>query len=235
VGRRVAGEEGVAALPALRVVRDLGEGRVVEAQQAGLGEVGHSDAPAALQVGVDAIGEDLAQGRVSEVALVELGGRHPGVRLQRESQGVEHGLGQPVVGQPLLPRRRQSPVQGAAYLADQGEVVEVAGLEAGVLPVVDEGEEFACPLRQVGLVAQGAHDAGTDQGDGGAAAFRGEGAQLGEVLEPQLLVRGAAVQTEAERGGDPPGTQAQTGLGSPAVRADPHLLGKIAGPGLQDR
>ena len=38
-------------------------------------------------------------------------------------------------------------IDGPSQLSDLDEVVEVAGLKAGILPVVDEGQEFACLLR----------------------------------------------------------------------------------------
>ena len=91
---------------------------------------------------------------VLDAALHELGWRPapPGAvptahhrDALRSLLGVEHLLGQVVVGQPVGPGVADRLVEGRSQEADLDEVVEVAGLEAGVLAVVGEGEELAGP------------------------------------------------------------------------------------------
>ena len=50
---------------------------------------------------------------------------------------------------PSAPASSSARVERAAQLGDLDEVVEVAGLQAGVLPVVDEGQQLACLGREL--------------------------------------------------------------------------------------
>src|SRR5690606_15298592 len=104
--------------------------------------------------------------------------------------------------QPVLSRRLRRTVKGGPHLGHLDEVVQVTGLEAGVLPVVDEGEQLAGLFAEptvIPLLPQASQDAGADDRHGRAAALAGERGELGEILAPALLVRDPAPQTEAER------------------------------------
>ena len=182
---------------------DLRQRLIADPQQSGLFEVGHGDPPAALQVEVQAVLDELAQRllrtRPSGIHGVrgcrEIGElkaqrvHHPGRHhlVSEPARGVGHGL-----------------VQRAAQLGDLDEVIEVAGLQTGVLPVVDEREQLACIGREfIGWhVSQGAHQAGAQDGDRRATAFGVQGDELGEIATADLLVTDLAGQTESEWGRD---------------------------------
>jgi hypothetical protein len=179
-------------------LRDFGQVPVLDAKQPGLFQVGHGDPPAALQVQVQPVSSHLSQGAQRFVPLGVLG-----VGFLRE---VRHGQAElfgdlpsdDLVGEAVLGAGERS-VQCAPQLRHLDEVVEVPGLQARVLAVVDEREQFARPGVQVRGRAQGAHDGRCDQGHGAAAALGGELGQLGEVAAAGLFVGGAAAQAEPER------------------------------------
>jgi hypothetical protein len=97
-------------------------------------------------------------------------------------------------------------VQGGTKLRDLDEVVEVSRLQAGVLPVVHEGQQLLRSVGQFGLLAQASNDADADQRDSGAATLGGEGRELGEILNAQLFVRHPAAQAEPKGSRQEPGT-----------------------------
>src|SRR5699024_7780007 len=99
----------------------------------------------------------------------------------------------------------QGPVQAGTQLNDLHEVVEVSGLERGVLTIVDEGEQFAGLLGQGTFRnrVEGADHGSGDQGGGRGSSFLAERRQLGEVLGATFgLVTDPAMQTEVEGPGD---------------------------------
>ena len=179
---------------------DLGEGFVAHVQQAGLLEVRHRDAPAALQVEVEPVLHQFAQCPLGARLGRVHGVRGGGVVGELQAQGVHHLGGDALVGQAVR-RRLHGGVQGAAELGDLDEVVEVAGLQAGVLPVVDEGQQLAGLGGQLGRgdLAQGAHQARRQHRDRRTAALGVQGDQLGEVTAAGLLVADLAGQAERER------------------------------------
>src|SRR5690606_36599264 len=99
--------------------------------------------------------------------------------------------------------RQRGLVQGAAELGDLREAVEVAGLEAGVLPVVDEREQLAGDLGQLpyGHRLEAVDDAAAEHRDRRAPSLLVQPGELAEVVAARLLVRDAAAQAEAERRG----------------------------------
>ena len=156
--------------PAERGPLGVGGGEVVDSvvgqsQLAGLLQVGHRDAPAALEVGPQPIGDDVAQragdllardGLVRGVLVFGevLADRHraPRRRAAPASRRPERLVGVRLV---LLAGR---PVQRRAHQADQHEVVEMAGLQAGVLAVVGERQELAGVVVEVRCGPQCPHD-----------------------------------------------------------------------------
>ena len=92
-------------------------------------------------------------------------------------------------------------VERRAEQADLDEVVEVAGLEAGVLPVVGEAQELRAPLGQGVLPPQLPDDRERENRGRRAPAFRAESRQLAEIGVQPEPVRDAAVQAEPERRG----------------------------------
>lgn len=99
MGGLVGPEHRVGVLPALLVGGDLVEVGVGEADQAGLLQVRHRDPPAAFEVGVEAVGEDLAEGAADVVLLAELHERVLGERLHGETERLFDGLGDGLVGE----------------------------------------------------------------------------------------------------------------------------------------
>ena len=216
----------VASGPEGGVVEQVGQVLVVDLQQAGLLQVGLGHPPAPLQVAVQPVGQHVAQGpvdgaagRSGEVGLA-------GVGLPRQRQLVEHPPGQLVVGESGRACGARGSVQRGPQHRHLHEVVEVGGLQRGVLAVVGERQQLA------GLGAQRprlpeAPDGGQrhDGGGGGPAP----GAQLGQPAEvgaPGVGVRHPAVEAEPERGRDPvsrdrgpePAAEARTRTRGPAGR-----------------
>lgn len=152
-------------LPALLTLGDPLEVGVVDLQESRLLQVRHGDAPAALQVEVEPEGNHVPQslGRCGGQARRQVGLAcvHDGL----QGEGVGDPGGQLLVRDTVRARVDGGPVQRPAQFGYLDEVVEVAGLEGGVLPVVDEGEELArrlgkCRLRHT---VQRAHDGCGDQ------------------------------------------------------------------------
>ena len=203
--RHVPGPALPVLLPDLLVGGDGGEVRIAHGEQAGLFEVRQRDPPPALQVRVEAVLHDVAE---RPLRLLPCG--VPGLGVLGE---VGHGEPQPLgdllrhhlMGEtPRVGGHRG--VERAAELDHLHVVVEVPGLERGVLAVVHEGEELAGVLaellRRQGL--QRADDARGHHGDRRGPALLVQGGQLGEVTPANLLVRDAAPQAERERGGHEP-------------------------------
>ena len=116
-------------------------------EQADLLQVRHRDPPAALQVEVDPQVHHVAQGGVGAPAQrrVLAGLQRVLAAVQAERAGDRGGdvvVEQAflAVGSPLLDAARYS---APRTMVTCDEVVEVTGLQRGVLPVVDEGEQLA--------------------------------------------------------------------------------------------
>ena len=123
-------------------LHELVERLVVDSQQPGLLEVRRGDPPATLQVAVEAVAEDVAQGSSVSSLAPRTALRVAGVQLERQGQRVEDP---PAARRGAGPPPRRWPLPGAAptQQADLDEVVEVPGLQRSVLAVVGEAEELA--------------------------------------------------------------------------------------------
>jgi len=136
------GQSGVMSEDGLILAKG-GEVPVVDGEQTELLQVGVVVAPAAAQVAQQAIGQDEAQ---RALRLMQCRATEPGVHqifgedvlcCGLEAQGIEDGLGQM--------RLRQRPtLQGAQQTSAQGEhldeIVEVPGLQGGILAVVGKAQ-----------------------------------------------------------------------------------------------
>ena len=90
-------------------------------------------------------------------------------------------------------------IDGRAQQADLDEVVEVTGLERGVLPVVGEAQELAGAVGDaLDVLAGRGWSTRLRMRGRRAAAFRSKLAQLGEVGGLPEAVRDAAGRAEAE-------------------------------------
>lgn len=105
-------------------------------------------------------------------------------------------------------------VEGGSELDDLDEVVEVTGLEAGILTVVHEGQKLARLGRDAVCAggAKGTNDARGDDADRAGATLFVEGDQLGELAGPQALVGDPALEAEPERSWDERGHDSALGL-----------------------
>lgn len=200
-GRGGGRQSPVGRPPLLLGPAQLVQDRVADLQEAALLQVGRGNPPAPPEVAVEPIPEHLAEGLVRVGLPLEPGRRVAGVRLEREGEGVEHPLGEDVVPQPVRPGADGRRVERAPQQADLDEVVEVPGLEGGVLAVVGEAEDLLRPVVQA---------AGPQVPDGGQAedrrgrtpALRPQGRELAEVGQLAGVVRHPAAQAEPERGVD---------------------------------
>src|SRR6185437_2665315 len=93
---RSRGEDRVQTLPDFLGGAHLVEEVVVNLQQAQLFEVGRGDAPAAAQVVVDPVADDVAQGRVDVALRQKLGGRIDRILGWIQLQFVDNLLGDDV-------------------------------------------------------------------------------------------------------------------------------------------
>ncbi len=176
-----------AGLPPGSVVDDFVQGGVVDAQQPGVFQV-------------RPVGHRLPQCPLGLLPRQRaLHRRRDRVLLPGQPERADHRPGQRVMAQPARPGRRRCPVQSAAHQPDLHEIVEVPGLQGGVLPVVGERQHLAGLLGQILLPPQGSNQAGGQHRRGRAAAFRAEAGQLREVLLPRRLIRHPAAQAEPQR------------------------------------
>ena len=213
--------EQVGARPRVGVGGELGEVAVGDGEQPDLLQVGHGDPPAALQVDVELVLDHAAQGTFGVGFRAELGVRGGGEVLHLQPQRAGDRGGDVFVGQAGVAGGGERPVQRAAQLGHLDEVVEVPRLQAGVLPVVDEGQQLAGLRIQLARVdaAQAAHDRRGQQADRAGAALGVEGGELAEVVAADLFVGDAAAHAERERSRHEPRLQALTGVVEAAVRA----------------
>ena len=231
VHRVVLAQRDVAALPGLGVRGDLGQVAVPDAEQPGLLQVGHGDPPAPFQVQVEPVPGHLPQCPPRLVALAVLRARVAREVGHGQAEFLGDPLGHDLVGQALR-SLVQRPVQGAAQLGDLHEIVEMPGLQRGVLAVVDEREQLAGSFVEVAFPgAQRPDDARRDQRHRRAAALRRQLGQLGEVVAAGLLIGRAAAQAEPERARHIRRVGALTGPSLAACDIHLHRLGQQLHPG----
>ena len=196
--RRAAGQ----SLPVQRagVVEQVGQVLVVDLQQAGLLQVGLGHPPAPLQVAVEPVGQHVAQGPVGGAAgrSGQLG--LPGVGLPRQPQLVEHPLGQLVVSEAGRTGGDRGPVQSGPQHRHLHEVVEVGGLQRGVLAVVGERQQLAGLGAQRLRLPEAADGGQRHDGGGGGPAPGAQTGQPAEVGAPGVGVRHPAVEAETGTG-----------------------------------
>ncbi len=176
---------------------------IVDAQQPGLLQVGHRDPPAADQVAVEPEAHHLAERLVRGLAQRRRWIDRNGVLAEVEPELVDHRLGHGLVREAARAGVGGSVVQRAPKQGNQNEVVEVTGLQRGVLAVVDEGQQLPRRRRQLGVGdgAQAADHAGSDHRHGRGTPFGRQRSQLGELVAAQVLVGHPAAQAETERTG----------------------------------
>jgi hypothetical protein len=153
--------QGAVQLGELRFVsREVAQALVVDRQQAELVEIGVVEAPPLAQVAHESVPEDEANGSLAlltrepdELRTLEILDEHRFV-APFEAQRLEHQIGQVLFRQGAT-RGLQRGDQGRTQGKQVNKVVEVAGLQCGVLPVVGEAEELARIGQARGQVAFG--------------------------------------------------------------------------------
>ena len=105
----------------------------------------------------------------------------------------------------------------------------MAGLQAGVLSVVDEGQQLAGRGRQLlgGKLTKAAHHRGAQQRHGAGATLGVERRELAKVAASDLLVGDAAPHAEGERGRDEPRRQVRGVAGDGPVERKVDLAGQV--------
>ena len=116
-------------------------------------------------------------------------------------------------------------VQRRAQQGDLGEVVEVPGLQRGVLPVVGEAEELAGLRLEVAVALQLDERPDGQDGGGGAAVVHAQRRQLGALGALVLGVGDTAGRLEAE----------QEVVGESSAAGMPCALGRRSGRGHRRR
>ena len=116
---------------------------VVEPEQSAILQVGRGDAPTTFQIAVEEILQHLAQGVFGALARRSAHLGIGGVVLERQLH-----RGEDVTRQVAMPQTRRRPPRAGstecgAQQGDLNEVVEVAGLQRGVLPVVGKAQQLA--------------------------------------------------------------------------------------------
>ena len=132
---------------------------VLNGQQVELVEVWVVEAPSAAQVSQQAVAQDEAQralgllaSQAHELGCLQVLGERAGIRTV-EAEGLENGIGQMLFVEHatlLLKRGHECRAEGE----QEDEVVEVAGLQGGVLPVVSEAQQLAWIWLVRGRLAQ---------------------------------------------------------------------------------
>jgi hypothetical protein len=137
------------------------------------------DPPAPLEVGERPVDDEPLKGLLEPAAdggelrfaflIGEVGERQP--------EGLEDG--RPEIGErePVVWSSLQSLPDRRPQVNDLHEVVEMAGLEGGVLPVVGEGKQFLVGER-ISRLAEAVEDRERGDGRGGAAALAAERGEL---------------------------------------------------------
>jgi len=109
---------------------------------------------------VKPISQNIAQGLFRLLFGEEFDPWIIGVIFLRQIQGREGPLRQFVMADPYRSGIRYGPVKGRTDKADFNEVVEVSGLQGGILAVVGEAQKFPRLEVEGGLVWQSRHNRG---------------------------------------------------------------------------
>ncbi|TFE69316.1 hypothetical protein A7Q09_05340 [Methylacidiphilum sp. Yel] len=121
----------------------LVEGEVLDPEEVALLEIGGCQAPPALQIPIEAVAEDVSEGPVRLLAEREPDRGVARVALDGERQCFEDTLRELVVTDSWGGGLLGCAVQRSTEESHLHEIVEVTGLERGVLPVVGEAQNIA--------------------------------------------------------------------------------------------
>ena len=231
------------------VVRgELVEAEILHPDHAELLEVRIRVPPAASLIEPDAVGQHLPERslRLLQVEAAQRGLEQPfgaDLRIRPiEAERVLRGGAQRIAPKPRRSRILQRAEEARADEAHEEEVVEVAGLERGVLAVVGEAEELSRVAVQPrpGGAVHPAQYAADEYGGRRAAALRRERGEAGAVARRPAL-RVAATEAEAEPAGQEPQrrprTDAPVGRDHEAPGARVAVVGldpRVAGGGQLD-
>src|SRR5271166_2949042 len=164
----------MAALPELVGPAEFTERYVLDFQQSTLLEVGRGNSPSSLEVAVNPVADHIPHCLVGVGLLGELDTGLAGIKLERKIEGLEDAECQLVVSDSFGTGCQRGLVERRAQQADLDEVVEMAGLERGILAVVGETEELLGVLLERGILLEHADDRETQDRCGGAPAAAGE-------------------------------------------------------------
>ena len=160
----------MAGFPDIFGLADFAEGDVVDFEQAALFQVGRGDSPAATQIVVEAIAQDVAQGTLRVHSCLKANRWVGGVLFERQSEGIEDPLGEFLMGDAILAGLLDRLEERGTKGADFDKVIEMARLQGGVLAVVGEAEQLLGVLREI-VVAEGPNRREAQQSRGGASPF----------------------------------------------------------------
>ena len=201
----------MAALPELVGPAEFAERYVLDFQQSALLEVGRGDSPSSLEVAVNPVADHIPHCLVGVGLLGELDAGLAGIKLERKIEGLEDAESQLVVRDSFGTGCQRGLVERRAKQADLNEVVEMAGLERGILAVVGETEKLLRVLLEGGILLEHADDRKAQDRRGGAPATAGESRQPakirisapGSVRDPTVLAKskwsGREEEIEASR------------------------------------
>jgi len=209
-------------LPAVLLAGHPVEILVVDPQQTCLLQVRHGDAPAALQVQIETERDYVPQRPRRVAGHRRRQVRGAGVVGDVQAEDADNPGRQILVADALLTRLHGRPVQRPSKLGDLHEVVEVARLERGILPVVDEREQLAClgAQRLLRHRPQETDDRRRHQRRCRGTSLLVERRQLGEVPAADLLIAHPAVQAEPERRRNERGLKLPLALDAVRIDAD---------------
>src|SRR5208337_2995314 len=181
-GLRAGAHKGcMAALPELVGPAEVAKRHVLDFQQSALLEVRRGDSPSSLEVAVYPVADDIPHCLVGVGLLGELDAGLAGIELEREIEGLEDAECQLVVRDSFGTGCQRGLVERGAKQADLNKVVEMAGLERGILAVVGETQKLLRMLLERGILLEHEDDRKAQDCRGGAPAAAGERRQPAEV------------------------------------------------------
>ena len=209
-------QRGVRVGEQLVVRSELVEAEVLHPDHTELLEVRVRVPPAAPLIEPDAVGQHLPERALGllQVEAAQRGLEQPfgaDLRIRPiEAERVLRGGAQRIAPKPRRSRILQCAEEARADEAHEEEVVEMAGLERGVLAVVGEAEELArVAVQSRPGAVHPAQNAADEYGGRRAAALRRERGEAGAVARRPAL-RVAATEAEAEPAGQEPQRRPRT-------------------------
>ena len=174
-----------------------GHAVVLEAEQSAILEIGGGDPPASLKVAVQEVFDRLAKRRLGVAPGRPANFRIRRVILEPEVERLERMSREAAMFQRAFPRRGL--VQRRAQKGDLGEVVEMPGLQRGVLPVVGEAQQLSRFGRQRVLALQFDEGANREDRRRRASVVDAQRAQLGLLRTLVAGVRHPAGRLQAKQ------------------------------------